>query len=1057
MSSALLQIHVLGETSARVSGRPIAPDATHVFATLLALGLAPGHRFTRQRLATLLWPDAPASRQAERVRWLLSKLRGLGVPIAASSADVSVAASMIELDYAVALARLHDVRAPGDAFDDIGPVLADYAPNVSAQYRRWLDERHDAMTDELLAGLGARLAQARARGEWTVTERVARAMLRIAPRHEEATLACAEALCATGDKARGLALLDEYLADLYEDKVDLRLPAELLRRRITMPAHGVAITGSALPFIGRRDSLQRFHTMLASAAAGRGGAVMFAGPAGIGKTRLMEETAAFVDNLAQTRVVSARCRPGDAARPLSGLIDLLPQLLEVPGAVGCDPLTYGRLTQLCAMEHAPGAAPAPVPVPPHAQPAEWLALGLCELLEAIGVEQTIVIQLEDFQWASRGIRWLWEAVLPQSASQRVLWVLTARADNLSAAAALVPEAARGCVAIDWLHGLQPTESQEFMERLLPAQYGHEREPVRTVLVERGGGIPLVLQELAKHWMSSGDLAHIPVTLAAMIDARIARLSPGAKRTLQVSALLGGYSALPRLERVLQLPRAAFIDAVAELESSGILTTDRAGATHNHALWAEAAAAQLELSVSRILHRHIAEDLEWEMATNATVTLLWEIAHHWGESGDTKQELAAIIGGAEHLVRNGLYAEAAEAYARAIAAAADDSQRLGFMRRRVELLRPIGAWPALEEEAEAHQRLAERIPAAHDTHNEVELLRHVAILNRPTARPAGAEELLSCVADERCDTAHRWHAAHVAVWYALQLLDRHLCERVTALTAHLSAVTPADQRHRTTCEVIRIFTMDTRDYRRGLAVCSDWVAVERERGDPFNLSVALRMYAIMSVSCGEFAECRRTALESVRVARDAHFHVLSTAAHTVLFMLAFLYEDLDTARRLLEPIEDAASRISSDRVYRITVPLQRAQLAVESGDWQEALRLLPRLENIITFWPSARQDALAALLGAQMLRPRNALSDAEMSAVAEALGDMLMGAGLHNDWPAAIYAGYIETTVGSVAANAFVGRYMSEWRLDLSPPARQLAPFLARLNREPPARIPSAFA
>src|SRR5213593_2822749 len=98
MSERVVRIQVLGETTANVNGRPIGPDTTHVLAALLTLALQPRHRITRQRLGSLLWPDAPATRRAERLRWLLSKMRGLGAPIEVTAVDVHLAPDAIDLD-----------------------------------------------------------------------------------------------------------------------------------------------------------------------------------------------------------------------------------------------------------------------------------------------------------------------------------------------------------------------------------------------------------------------------------------------------------------------------------------------------------------------------------------------------------------------------------------------------------------------------------------------------------------------------------------------------------------------------------------------------------------------------------------------------------------------------------------------------------------------------------------------------------------------------------------------------------------------------------------------
>jgi DNA-binding SARP family transcriptional activator len=289
--NTLVKLRVLGDTAAEVDGRSFGPDATHVFAALLVLALHPKHRVSRQRIGSLLWPAAPANRRAERLRWLLSKMRGLGVPIDATSTDVVLSRSVIEVDYVTLLAEL-DAASPDPGLrrlDDVDEVLRDYAPDFSQTFQHWVDEQRESIGDELLTRLVPLLVEARQHGNWLATERVARAIRRVSALHEEATLALAEALCAAGDKAHAVKVLDNYLNDVGTDESPMRLPAELLRRRMSASAASNEGASRSVRFVGRRAEMQRFQSMLAEASARRGGALLYCGPAGIGKTRLLED------------------------------------------------------------------------------------------------------------------------------------------------------------------------------------------------------------------------------------------------------------------------------------------------------------------------------------------------------------------------------------------------------------------------------------------------------------------------------------------------------------------------------------------------------------------------------------------------------------------------------------------------------------------------------------------------------------------------------------------------------------------------------------------------
>src|SRR5689334_3678695 len=66
----------------------------------------------------------------------------------------------------------------------------------------------------------------------------------------------------------------------------------------------VARLGSGIPLVARDRELDRLRAMLAQAGEGKAGAVLLAGDAGVGKTRLVDELAASADD---TLVLMGRC------------------------------------------------------------------------------------------------------------------------------------------------------------------------------------------------------------------------------------------------------------------------------------------------------------------------------------------------------------------------------------------------------------------------------------------------------------------------------------------------------------------------------------------------------------------------------------------------------------------------------------------------------------------------------------------------------------------------------------------------------------------------------
>jgi DNA-binding SARP family transcriptional activator len=1040
-----MKVRVLGDTTVEVNGRACAPDATHVFAALLLLALQAQHRLTRQRLAALLWSDAPSNRRAERLRWLLSKMRGLGVPLQITPAEVRLTPSAIEIDYVALLAAL-DVATPEalPRLDVIDAVFGNYEPEFSPAFRRWLEDQRDSIGDELLTRLVAMLADMRQRGNWAATERIGRAIRRVSPLHEEATLAIAEALCAAGDKAHGIRILDEYLSEVGDDDSPLRLPAELLRRRIAAPADASGGAAQSIPFVGRREQLHRFQSMLAHVAGGRGAAVLFCGPAGIGKTRLLDETSSFAMSIGRASVVRAHCQPGDSLRPLSGLTDLIPKLLELRGAAGCEPSTLDRLARLSEIEER--GLSEPVSLAASGLSRNEIRAAFLDLLSAISQEQMLVVQIDDFQWSDATLGWLWESVLSSTREQRILWCFGARLDQPGDAGALFPRDARALITNEWLLGLSQDDAGVLLDKLLASGRGVPSREVREALLERGGGIPLALLELVRHWKTGGDLASVPASLAAAMDARLARLTPTARRTLQVSAVLGTFSTLERLERVLQLPRSEFVDALAQLESAGILATDHAGATHGHVLWADTALSHLEPSVALVLHRHVAEQFDAELQAAPSTTFLWESARHWEAGGHVDHARAAVVRGAEHLARNGLYPEAAEAYQRAIDQSRDPEQQRNYTRRRIELFRLSGYWRRLPAEIDRHERLSKTIEPSYGDHSELEPIKRHALYQTEGSSVALAEAALACASDPRASTSHRIQASFDCIRYGEECERRDILVRGYQILQTLMPVTPEDVYHHSLGEIG--FHLFVGDQHEAVRVGRTWLEYERKSGDRYKVSWSARMAGYALEAIGDFEGARNAYLESLAAAREARLSLMLHAAYDLLVGLEIEYGDLAKARLLLELYASECEPFAHEvPMVHYSVMIARAQLALAEGSGAEALRCLPT-EPALAGARMARMLQLSFRLSANMLVNPGA---PEAHELARELAPLLE-VPAHGLGPvAAGYAEYLDMYHGTQATDAFVRRFMSHvWR-ELRP-TRRLAPFVERVLRSQPAAL-----
>ena len=224
--------------------------------------------------------------------------------------------------------------------------LPGYQPEGD-EFTHWLTDVREVIHADVRRVLVDRLKVRRTRADWMGAEAIARWLLQFDPLNEEATLTIAECMALNGSKTEAVRLLDQYLAELGAEAGDIRLPATILKRRLSDPPgkRRRSFAPTEEHFVGREELLADLTMAMRRAKWHDGSATILHGPPGIGKTRITEELAK-VAAIEGFRVVRASCRESDAQRPLSVFLDLVPELLELPGAMGCDPESMSVLRKL---------------------------------------------------------------------------------------------------------------------------------------------------------------------------------------------------------------------------------------------------------------------------------------------------------------------------------------------------------------------------------------------------------------------------------------------------------------------------------------------------------------------------------------------------------------------------------------------------------------------------------------------------------------------------------------------------------------------------------------
>ncbi|WP_448621270.1 ATP-binding protein [Geodermatophilus sp. URMC 65] len=187
------------------------------------------------------------------------------------------------------------------------------------------------------------------------------------------------------------------------------------------------------PLVGRDAELARLLATVDRALEGRAGAVLLAGDAGVGKTRLLDELAARAAERG-LRVLTGHCVDlGDVGLPYLPFVDLLRPVAAGSGQPGLPELLSGRGAP--AVSELPAGDAADLGRPLVRRPvADGGRLQLFEsvaaLLGELAAETPLLVVLEDLHWADRSSRDLLRYLLARLGEEPIALVASYRSDDL---------------------------------------------------------------------------------------------------------------------------------------------------------------------------------------------------------------------------------------------------------------------------------------------------------------------------------------------------------------------------------------------------------------------------------------------------------------------------------------------------------------------------------------------------------------------------------------------------------------------------------------------------
>lgn len=399
------------------------------------------------------------------------------------------------------------------------------------------------------------------------------------------------------------------------------------------------------PLAGRTHALARLMAAFDQSCAGEGQTVLVTGPAGIGKTRLLQE----FRQRATTRgalVMSGCCDGYGETSPLEPFLQMCKELfgieLSTPSSAAVSAVEQklaewnmsecqdAILRMLSLGREAAKGAPLDASANSPQGVLGALVDGLCE-------RGPLVLVLDDWQWADELSQRLMSRIAPHLHARGVLLIIGMRPESL-------PQAPpRATLTLS----LEPLSADEARQIVAVLREQDLDIGLTTALHERSGGNPLYLEELCRSLSDELPLSAqtleqggVPNTVQGLIQARVARLEGSPMTTLQRASVIGMEFASALLadagDRSAQVS-----DDLRQLVEAGLIYPVASGTTHRfkHGITREVVYASVLINDRRRIHHEIATTLERSVASNSLINQSQALAFHYRGSGD--HPLAAL--------------------------------------------------------------------------------------------------------------------------------------------------------------------------------------------------------------------------------------------------------------------------------------------------------------------------------------------------------------------------------------------------------------------------------
>ncbi|MFF5294510.1 ATP-binding protein [Paractinoplanes globisporus] len=442
------------------------------------------------------------------------------------------------------------------------------------------------------------------------------------------------------------------------------------------------------PLVGRTDTLADVQSDLRNVGPGGTSAVFVTGESGVGKSRLLRETARAMGDAGYS-VLSGTCLDIGDASPLHPVLQALrqyePDLQQWDQTAGADAL-LDRVSRE---------------------------------LRTVAGDKHLLLVLDDLQWADRSTRQLLLYLLAGLGGIRLSVLAAVRAEALHGAHPLRRVLAelrrlRSVKVVD----LAPLDREQTSE-LVNAIAGDGIEPEDSDRVyKRSGGNPFVVEELARD-LRDGRV-ELSDTLREIFLSRVDELPPHAHAV--VHAIAAGVEPVDHtiLAKVTKLAEDELLEAIRAAVAHRFVASAADGYRLRHRLVAEILETEVLPAEAAALHRRYAEAMEAAGTVDHA-----RLAHHWQKAGEPARALPSVVAAARSAEKLYGFTEAHRYWSLALdlttesapertellAHAAETAHQCGEHQRALDRLSELARRPDAPSECALHLLRARYLAAA----------------------------------------------------------------------------------------------------------------------------------------------------------------------------------------------------------------------------------------------------------------------------------------------------------------------------------------------------------